>query len=494
MIDIEGQPILTAAEMRAAEDAVIACGVSVETLMNRAGTAIAHVVRRLAGVNEVLILCGPGNNGGDGYVAARVLAEMGATVRVAALSKPKTAAAKSARAGWSGVVETLAEAKPAPIIVDALFGTGLTRPLDAEPVPTLSRSPADAGAQLSSKGYPDGLLCAPASAGEQTVVGRLHFLANAAQLRIAVDLPSGLGTDSGQALSKPPVFNLTLALGAVKPAHLLQPAARYCGHIRLLDIGVPTTSQAEVLKPPTLANPGPDAHKYTRGMLAVIAGIMSGASDLAALAAMRAGAGYVTLLGDTAGPPHALVRTPFSDHALANDRIGALVIGPGLGRDGIARSRLEAALTSNHPLIIDGDALRLLDPERIKALKVPVILTPHAGEFDALFGKSDADKITRAREAAVLTNAVVVFKGADTVIAAPDGRVRIAQGASDWLSTAGTGDVLAGAIGAMLAAGLDPLDAACAGVWLHGDAARRLGPAFIADDLAEALRSARGAL
>ncbi len=494
MIHIEGQAILTAAEMRAAEDAVIAGGVSVETLMERAGTAIAHAVRRLAGTNEVLIVCGPGNNGGDGYVAARVLAEMGMSVRVAALSAPKRDAAKSARAGWSGPVETLAAAKPAAILVDALFGTGLTRPLDAEPAPTPNRSPADAGAQLNSEPSPNGLLWAPASAGEQSVVGRLHFLAGAAQLSIAVDLPSGLAIDSGQALSTPPVFHLTLTLGSVKPAHLLQPAARYCGQICLLDIGVPTTSEAEVLKPPVLPVPGPDSHKYTRGMVAVIAGSMSGASDLAALAAMRAGAGYVTLLGDSQGRPHALVRAPFSDQALANDRIGALVIGPGLGRDDLAKTRLEAALTSDHPLIIDGDALRLIDPERIKALTVPVILTPHAGEFDALFGKSDADKITRAREAATRANAIVVFKGADTVVAAPDGRIRIAQGASDWLSTAGTGDVLAGAIGAMLAAKLDPLDAACAGVWLHGDAARRLGPAFIADDLAEALRSARGSL
>ncbi|KQN02577.1 carbohydrate kinase [Sphingomonas sp. Leaf230] len=494
MIGIEGQPVLTAAEMRAAEDAVIATGVSVEMLMERAGTAIAGAVRRLAGANEVLILCGPGNNGGDGYVAARVLAEMGIAVRVAALSEPKTDAAKSARAGWLGPVETLAAAKPAPILVDALFGTGLTRPLDASTTPTLNRSPADAGAQSKPLGTPLKLSWAPASAGERSVVECLHSLANAAQLSIAIDLPSGLATDSGRALSTPPVFDLTLALGAIKPAHLLQPAARYCGQIHLLDIGVPTVSQAEVLKTPSLPTPGPDSHKYTRGMVAIIAGTMSGASDLAALAAMRAGAGYVTLLGDSEGPPHALVRMPFSDYALANERIGALVIGPGLGRDDAAKARLEAALTSGHPLIIDGDALRLLDPDRIKALDVPVILTPHSGEFDVLFGKSNADKITRAREAATRANAIVVFKGADTVIAAPDGRVRIAPGASDWLSTAGTGDVLAGAIGAMLAARLDPLDAACAGVWLHGDAARRLGAAFIADDLAEALRSARASL
>ncbi len=494
MIEIEGRPILTAAEMRAAEDAVIATGVSVETLMERAGTAIAHAVRRLAGVNEILILCGPGNNGGDGYVAARVLAEMGLAVRVAALSEPKTDAAKSARAGWGGPVETLAEAKPSAVLVDALFGTGLTRPLDAITTPTPNRSPADAGAQSRPSREPLELSWAPASAGERSTVERLYSLANAAQVSIAVDLPSGLATDSGKALSEPPIFDLTVALGAVKPAHLLQPAARYCGQFRLLDIGVPTASQAEVLKAPSLPTPSPDSHKYTRGMVAIIAGTMTGAADLAALAAMRAGAGYVTLLGDSQGPPHALVRAPFTGHALANDRIGALVIGPGLGRDDLAKARLDTSLNAGHPLIIDGDALRLIDPERIKALKVPVILTPHAGEFDALFGNSDDDKITRARDAATRANAIVVFKGADTVIAAPDGRVRVAQGARDWLSTAGTGDVLAGAIGAMLAARLDPLDAACAGVWLHGDAARRLGPAFIADDLAEALRSARASL
>ncbi|KQM70705.1 bifunctional ADP-dependent NAD(P)H-hydrate dehydratase/NAD(P)H-hydrate epimerase [Sphingomonas sp. Leaf20] len=454
MIPIEGQPVLTAAEMRGAEEAVIATGISIDTLMDRAGTRIAHAVRRLAGANAVLILCGPGNNGGDGYVAARVLADLGATVRVAALSEPRTDAAKAARAGWGGPVETLGDARPAPVLVDALFGTGLTRPLDAAAV-------------------------------------QLRALADAANLSIALDLPSGLATDTGTALSTPPVFDLTLAPGAVKPAHLLQPAARYCGTIRLLDIGVPVTSQAAVLAPPVLAAPGPDSHKYSRGMVAVVAGGMPGAAELAARAAMRAGAGYVTLLGDTTGAPHALVRAPLTDAALANDRIGVVVIGPGLGRDDRARARLDAALAAGHPLVIDGDALRLLDPERIAALGLPVILTPHAGEFDALFGGSDADKITRARDAAVRADAVVVFKGADTVVAAPDGRVRIAHGASDWLSTAGTGDVLAGAIGAMMAARLDPFAAACAGVWLHGDAARRSGPAFIADDLADALRSAR---
>ncbi|NII58810.1 NAD(P)H-hydrate dehydratase [Sphingomonas aerolata] len=494
MIRIEGQPVLTAAEMRAAEDAVIATGVPVDTLMDRAGTAIAHAVHRLAGSNAILILCGPGNNGGDGYVAARVLAELGATVRVAALSQPRTDAARAARAGWPGPVEPLAKATPAPVLVDALFGTGLKRPLDAGIATPNASSPAEAGAQLNPARAPDGSAWAPASAGEHSVADRLHTLTKAATLTIAVDLPSGLATDSGHVLTTPPVFHLTLALGALKPAHLLQPAARYCGEVRLLDIGVPVTSRTEVLARPQLAPPGPDAHKYTRGMVGVIAGTMAGAADLAALAAMRAGAGYVTLLGDSAGPPHALVRAAFTERALANDRIGALVIGPGLGRDATASARLDAAVAAGHPLVLDGDALRLLGPDRIRALTVPVILTPHAGEFDVLFGQSDDDKITRARDAAARTGAVVVFKGADTVIAAPDGRVRLAPGASDWLSTAGTGDVLAGAIGAMLAAGLDPLAAAAAGVWLHGEAARRSGPAFIADDLADALRSARASL
>lgn len=458
MIPLDGQPILTAAAMRAAEAAACRAGATVESLMARAGAAVAESVRRLSAGNPVLILCGPGNNGGDGYVAAQVLREVGVTVRVAASAGPTTDAATAARAGWAGDVEAIANAEPAPILVDALFGTGLSRALDT------------------------------------ALMADLRRLSEAARLTITVDLPSGLATDDGRALSEPPVFDLTLALGAAKPSHLLQPAARYCGTVRLLDIGVPVTSDARAIARPKLATPGPDAHKYSRGMVAVVAGAMAGASEMAAHAAMRAGAGYVTLLGETSGPPHALVRRAYDGDAVANSKIGALVIGPGLGRDADAKDRLAVALSSGRPLIVDGDALHLVTPDRLRALAVPVILTPHAGEFDTLFGKSDADKIARARDAARASGAVVVFKGADTVIAAPDGRVRVAGDASDWLSTAGTGDVLAGTIAAMLAAGLDPLDAAEAGVWLHGDAARRLPPAFIAGDLAEAIGQARASL
>ncbi|WP_260599132.1 NAD(P)H-hydrate dehydratase [Sphingomonas endolithica] len=472
-------PILTAAEMRAAEDAVIAAGTTVESLMDRAGQHIAAAVRRLAGSNPILILCGPGNNGGDGYVAARLLHKAGLKVRVAALGDPKTDPARAAKARWPGPVEPFATAQPAPILIDALFGTGLTRGLDA---PTTS-SPAKAGAQSERT-----------IEGATPIAPKLLELAQSANLRIAIDLPSGVTTDDGRVISPIPNYDVTLALGAAKPSHLLQPAASHCGTVRILDIGVPITSRAHVLAKPILSAPGPDAHKYTRGMVAIVAGTMPGAARLASIAAMRAGAGYVLLLADDQGGPDALVHKPFSAEAIAERRIDALLIGPGLGRNADAEDKLDATLATDRPLVIDGDALHLLKGARLSQLatrNAPAILTPHAGEFDALFGTDAASKVERARAAAMQSGATIVFKGADTVIASPDGDVRVATGASPWLSTAGTGDVLAGTIAAMLAAGLSPLEAAAAGVWLHAEAARRCGPAFIADDLAQALSAAR---
>jgi hydroxyethylthiazole kinase-like uncharacterized protein yjeF len=456
MIPIAGTPVLTAAEMRAAEAAVIATGIGVDTLMQRAGAGIADAVRRLAGVNEVLILCGPGNNGGDGYIAAARLHAAGRSVRVAASAEPHTPAAVAARALWTGTVEPLAMAAPAPVLVDALFGTGLSRPLDGDASDALGR-----------------------------------FVAQA-NLAIAVDLPSGISTDDGAVLGDVPAFHVTLALGAAKPAHLLQPAAARCGAVRVIPIGVDAESATHVLTRPAFVVPPVDAHKFTRGMVAVVRGRMAGAAQLAAHAAMHAGAGYVELLGATIpGAPHALVRRRCDADALADPRITALLIGPGLGRDDEARTLLDRALATDHPLVIDGDALHLVGPERLAQRNAPLILTPHGGEFAALFGAPTRSKLAAARDAAARAQAIVVFKGPDTVIAAPDGQIIIAGGATSWLSTAGSGDVLAGVIAAMLAGGRAPLDAAEAGVWLHGEAARRLGPAFIADDLARALSGAR---
>jgi hydroxyethylthiazole kinase-like uncharacterized protein yjeF len=489
-------PILTAAEIRTAEDAAIAAGATVQSLMARAGREIAVVVRRLAGSNPVLILCGPGNNGGDGYVTASVLREAGLDVRVAALAEPKTDAAKAARVGWPGPIEDFHDAEPAPILIDALFGTGLTRDLDgastssrrtlgsqaADRAPEPHETPASAGVTARDTATP--------------IAAKLRALADAAHLTIAIDLPSGVTTDDGRVLSDIPRYDLTLALAAAKPSHLLQPAARHCRTVRILDIGVPATSAAQILTRPDLPPPGPDAHKYTRGMVAIIAGSMPGAARLASIAAMRAGAGYVLMLADDHGGPDALVHKPFSIEAIADQRIGTLLIGPGLGRQADAEAKLDAVLATDHPLVIDGDALHLLQGARLTRLATraaPAILTPHRGEFDTLFGGGDGSKIDRARAAATEANATIVFKGADTVIASPDGTVRVASGASPWLSTAGTGDVLAGAIAAMLAAGLAPLAAAAAGVWLHAEAARRSGAAFIADDLAHALSAARAA-
>jgi ADP-dependent NAD(P)H-hydrate dehydratase / NAD(P)H-hydrate epimerase len=448
---VKARPIFTAAEMRAAEERAIAAGAPVELLMERAGQGVAEAVLRYAGPLPTLVLCGPGNNGGDGYVAARVLREQGVDVRVAALADAKAGAAAAARDAWQGPIESIDTAAPAPVLVDALFGTGLTRGLD------------------------------------EILALRLNKLAKQAKITVAVDLPSGIHTDTGALLSETPRCDLTVTFATKKPAHLLQPAATLCGRVVTVDIGIEAESGLHELARPAPRPPGPADHKFTRGMVVVIGGGMPGASELAALAAAQAGAGYVLLLERQArfDAPHAIVRRAVAElpQALADTRIGAVVVGPGLGRAEDSAWALRTALQSGRPLVIDGDALHLLGNQRTSA---PAVLTPHEGEFRAMFPDLDApSKVERARAAAA-RGAVIVYKGADTIVAAPDGRAVVAAG-SPWLSTAGTGDVLAGAIGAMLARGLDPFVAAQAGVWLHGAAARRLGSAFLADDLARAL-------
>lgn len=449
-------PILTAAEMRAAEQALFDAGTSVDALMERAGAAVAELARRIGGHLPVLVLCGPGNNGGDGYVAARLLKDMGIAVRVAASSDPGTDVAKTAHTAWNGRVERLTEAAPAPFVIDALFGTGLTRALTDE------------------------------------VAQALNHLMDLSRVSLAVDVPSGVSTDDGAVFGDIPHFTATIALGALKPAHRLFPAAGHCGRVIVADIGVSANSSLSDISRPKLSPPAADSHKYTRGMVAVVVGVMPGAAHLAAMASQRAGAGYVVLASKDfpAGVPHALVHRVIETEddlgRLVDDpRLDSLVIGPGLGRDGQTRRWLDLALGFEGRLVLDGDALALLGPAGLKRLSKrvsPAILTPHAGEFDALFGASTASKVDRARAAADRAGSVILFKGPDSVVAQPGGRAAIAASAApSWLSTAGTGDVLAGIVAAFT--GYDAFDVACHAVWLHGEAARRAGPAFIADDL-----------
>ncbi|NNC72157.1 MAG: NAD(P)H-hydrate dehydratase [Sphingomonadaceae bacterium] len=456
-----GRSILTAAETLAAEETAMAQGVGVDELMERAGRAVADAAWRLAGKTPTLILCGPGNNGGDGYVAARLLAERGCEVRIASLGDPKTDAAIAMRQRWEGTVEPIAGAKGAPLVIDALFGTGLKRALS---IPL---------AQM------------------------LGDHVRAAKFSVAVDLPSGVETDSGALLSSVPDFNTTVALGALKPANRLQPAARHCGHVLVGDIGLGGTSDLAEISPPSIAAPGPDDHKYTRGYVFVAEGAMAGAASLCAHAAMRSGAGYVVMAGPERGEgPQALIMRQAADpktlgKLLTDERIDVAVAGPGLGRERKARARLDAVLGSGKKLVLDADALMVLaereGPARLKELEQTAIVTPHEGEFARFFGDLEGSKVDRARAAAAASGSVVIYKGADTVVAAPDGRAAIAPPSPPWLASAGTGDVLAGVAAARYAQLDDAFEAACEAVWLHGEAAHRTGPFLIADDLIAAL-------
>ena len=452
---MNGRPILTAEAMRAAEQIAIDGGTGVEELMERAGAALAEAAYRFAGPMPVLILCGPGNNGGDGYVAARHLADRGVQVRVAALAEPKSDAAKWARSRWAGEVEELsADTKGSPLLIDALFGTGLTRGLD-EPVSLL-----------------------------------LSELVHEAVVAIACDLPSGVETDSGELLNPLHDYDMTVAFGALKPAHLLHPAMHKCGRLVLADIGIAASDEWHEIARPELPPLDPGGHKYDRGLVHALAGIMPGAIALAAKSAARAGAGYVRVSTSKPidGLPSSIVQI---DHAPVNDeRIGCLLVGPGLGD---VPQVLTLALTSQAPKVLDADALTHLgDPERLR--RQDAIVTPHEGEFRKLFGEIAGTKPERAIEAAQRSGAVVVYKGPDTLVATPDGRVGFAPRAHPWLASAGTGDVLAGLIAAMRARGLDAFDAASAGVWIHGRAAEIAGPQLIADDLAEAIPAAIASL
>jgi hydroxyethylthiazole kinase-like uncharacterized protein yjeF len=438
------RPILTAAQMLAAEQAA---PVGLAELMERAGASLAEAVLRFAGPMPALILCGPGNNGGDGYVAARHLAARGLDVRVAALAEPSTDLARAARNRWEGPVEPWGEAAPAPLLLDCLFGTGLSRGL------------------------------------EPLVAERVASLAEAAQLTVACDLPSGVEAESGRLLSPAPPVDLTVTFGALKPAHRLMPAMARMGRVVLADIGIAAPGDWFEIGEPALPAPPPDAHKYSRGLVHALAGTMPGAIALAANAAARSGAGYVRV--STSRPIAGLLASvvEVGDAQLNDPRIGCILVGPGLGE---LPQVLTLSLTSRAPKVIDADAIGLVgEPARLKGQDA--VVTPHAGEFVRLFGELPGSKADQALAAARASGAVVVFKGPDTLVAAPDGRLGFAPPAPSWLATAGTGDVLAGMIAALRARGLPAFEAACAGVWLHGRAAERAGPSMTADDLLAAL-------
>jgi hydroxyethylthiazole kinase-like uncharacterized protein yjeF len=456
-----GAPILRAEEMRAAEQRCFDGGIDQRTLMERASLAVAREVVRLGAGQPVLVLAGPGNNGGDAYGVARLLKGWGHDVVVAGLGRPSSSAAADNAARWDGPVQTLEDAVPRPVLVDGLFGTGLARPLDG------------------------------------SVAAQLARLVAGATISVAIDLPSGVATDSGADLGAAEGITATVALGALKPAHLLGPGVAKCGHVLLADIGVPVSSEWHSISRPKLRAPAIDAHKYDRGLVVVVGGSMAGASHLAARAALHGGSGYVILAAPDApsGGPDAVVHHKVQDgetlaRMLTDERIGAVLIGPGLGRDDTAADLLNAAVQGARNLVIDGDALTLLGTqgaERLAARNAATLLTPHGGEFSRMFEPA-GDKIEATLAAAKAARATVIHKGPDTVIAWPDGKATVASAASSWLSTAGSGDVLAGLVAARHAAG----GSADQAVWLHARAARLAGSAFAADDLIARIPTAVG--
>ncbi|MEM6856388.1 MAG: NAD(P)H-hydrate dehydratase [Pseudomonadota bacterium] len=456
--------VLTADQMRAAEQRIFDVGTSVGELMEIAAGGAAQWVRRLAAGRKVTVLCGPGNNGGDGYVIARRLREWGLHVQVVAPAPPKTDAAKDARAAWSEVVLTSGGKSDGEVFIDCLFGSGLTRPLDAE----------------------HALL--------------LRDLAERHAICIAIDVPSGIAADTGAALNeKLPRFDVTLALGAWKYAHCLSAARAYCGTQRLVEIGIePVEGAAFQIERPRLKPPAYGAHKYTRGLCGIVAGELPGAAILAALAAQRAGAGYVRLYSEpelTSAPPSLPVSRRAAESYLDDARIGSLLVGPGLGTGPQAIETLKRAFEESIPAVFDADALRLIGAIAHHRA-APTLLTPHDGELDALcraYAVVADGRRASAQAVAAASGFVVLAKGPDSFVAAPDGRLAIAPPATSWLSTAGTGDVLAGIAASRMATGCDPFEAACEAVWLHGEAARLAGPAFSADELAYEVSNALAA-
>jgi len=480
--------LFTTGEMRRIDQAAMARGVPGIALMDAAGRAVAQHVARLWPRQPVLALCGPGNNGGDGFVAARYLAEAGWPVRVALLGAVGDLPADAAHHArlWRGPVEPIAPGliPRDGIVIDALFGAGLSRPVGGAAFDTIRALAAS----------------------------RAHVC--------AVDVPSGLSGDTGQVLGMAAAADVTVTFFRKKPGHLLLPGRRLCGRLVVADIGIPVSTLDQV--PAGAFENGPaqwlqdypwrteDSHKYRSGHALVLGGAtQTGAARLAAMAAARVGAGLVTVAAPAASwAVYAAALTSIMvrpmdgpddfGRLLADARRNALVLGPGAGAgvSGQTRELALMALATGRAVVLDADALSVFgtDPDALfQAIRGPCVLTPHDGEFARLFPCA-ADKLRRTRDAARQSGAVVVAKGADTVVACPDGRAVINANAPPELAVGGTGDVLAGLIGGLMAQGMAPFPAASAAVWLHGEAARAIGPGLMAEDLPAALPAVLGRL
>jgi NAD(P)H-hydrate epimerase len=470
--------LLDVQQMGEADRLTVLAGTSVVALMENAGNAVASAIEQRWSARPITVLCGPGSNGGDGFVAARKLAEDGWPVRVALLG-PRDALKGAAghHAGrWQGSVEPLTAhaLDGAGLVIDALFGSGLSRPLEG---------PAAEVLQAASHGR------API---------------------VAIDVPSGVMGNTGEALGAVAAA-LTVTFLRKKPGHLLLPARLLCGQVIVADIGTPTSVLSHV-KPNTFENDprlwsaavpqrGVEGNKYTRGHALISGGYpITGAARMAARAAARAGAGLTTIgVPEIALPIYAASLTsvmvkPLAvpeefNHMLEDPRVSAFLIGPGAGTGESTRTRALAMLATGRPTLLDADALTAFQHDRAsleKAILGPCVLTPHEGEFRRLFDFS-GDKLTRARAAASRSGAVVVLKGADTVIASTDGQAIINSNAPPTLATAGSGDVLSGIVLGLLAQGMLPFLAAAAAVWIHGAAAAEFGPGLLAEDLPDLL-------
>jgi hydroxyethylthiazole kinase-like uncharacterized protein yjeF len=479
--------LLTNAEMSEADRRTIASGISGQTLMEKAGAAVADaVMARHPRGSRVAVVAGAGNNGGDGFVAARHLRQAGYRLTVHLIGRPeaiKGDAAEAARQWQEPLATGVADLKGADVIIDALFGAGLDRPVAGEALAAI--------AAMNGAGAPV----------------------------IAVDLPSGVNGTTGAVLGGAVNASRTVTFFRKKPGHLLLPGRSHCGTVEVAQIGIPADVLA-IIRPAAFENgpalwgdkfpiPTAQGHKYSRGHAVVVSGgrAHTGAARLAATAALRGGAGLVTLatpreaLDINAAASLAVMVRPIDaaaefDAMLADPRFNAVAIGPGAGVGEHTREMALTALAGPCRVVLDADALTSFagqTEELFAALAKNrnAVLTPHSGEFRRLFDKSlesdpaaAASKLAAARAAASIAGAVVVYKGADTVIAAPDGRAAINANAPPWLATAGTGDVLAGLIAGLLAQGMPSFEAAAAAVWIHGEAAAAAGPGMISEDLA----------